>query len=625
VISIDPPTFSQSPFIFLYSFFSSENLSTMVVYYLTILMLAQSLLALCTSSFDYVIVGGGPAGLIVANRLSANPNITVAVIEAGASAYSNPNVTTLPRSIAEFSPGIGTQIDWSYTSAPQKYTSNRTLPYTAGKVLGGTTTINGMTYLRAEKVQIDAWEELGNDGWSWNGMWPYYLAQESFQLPEDIQRTNGATFEEDVHGYKGEVDVGFTPYLTGQRVFDILKETSTVLGYPNNADANNGTMRGTTTWPAMLKVTEKVREDAARSFYWPVAETRPNLQLFLNTTATRILWDNTTASSEDTLAVGVKVVTSSNITTSIHATREIIIAAGSIRSPALLEHSGIGNSAVLSPLGINTIIPRPTVGSNLMDQPANGIVYSSSTNWTGYSTIATYLTASDLFRGHLDAITKEVKANISDYAAIILADYAPGVTTLEHQERLLNHQVELIFSPNSTVPLGELLWVPYETSIVVQFWNLLPLSRGSIHITSSNPAVAPSINTNFFQLPIDVYVQTAIAIRIREFFATAPLSQHVTGEVSPSFDIVPRNASWKDEAWHKWIKETYESNSHPVSTCAMMSQELGGVVNAEGKLYGTKNIRVVDASVFPTQISGHLTASVYAVAGKIADAMLLNL
>jgi choline dehydrogenase-like flavoprotein len=152
----------------------------------------------------------------------------------------------------------------------------------------------------------------------------------------------------------------------------------------------------------------------------------------------------------------------------------------------------------------------------------------------------------------------------------------------------------------------------------------LPLSRGSIHITSSNPAVAPSINTNFFQLPIDMYVQVAIAIRIREFFATAPMSQHVIAEVTPNFDIVPRNASWRDESWQNWIKKTYASNSHPVSTCAMMSQELGGVVNAEGKVYGTENVRAVDASIFPTQISGHLTASVYAIAGKIADAILLK-
>jgi len=591
--------------------------------FLAMLTLAQSVLSAC-ATFDYIIVGGGPAGLLVANRLSANLNTTVAIIEAGGSVYNDPNVTALPKTIAEFSPSLGSSIDWRYTSAPQKYTSNRAIPFAAGKALGGSTTIFGMTYLRAEKVQIDAWEELGNDGWNWDSMWPYYIGQEMFKVPSEEQHKNGASYEDSSHGYKGEVDVGFTPYLTGQGAFDLLSETTKALGYPVNEDANNGTMRGTTTWPSMLKVDEKIREDAARSFYWPVADARPNLHIFLNTTATRLVWNNQTSSGTQTTACAVEILTSDNTTETLHATREVIVAAGSLRSPALLEQSGVGNSAKLEALGIETVVSRPTVGSNLMDQPANGLTYSSSTNWTGYGTFVTYVTASDLFGSDLEAVTAEVRANLSTYAATIVADYAPSVTTLEKQEQLLKHQVDLIFSPNSTVPLAELLWIPYETAIVAQFWNLLPLSRGSVHITSSDPTIAPSINPNFFQLPIDMYVQAAAAIRIRDFFATAPLSLHVTGEVSPSFDVVPQNASFRDPAWRKWIEETYNSNSHPVSTCAMMSQELGGVVDIEGKVYGTANVRVVDASIFPTQISGHLTASIYAIAGRIVDGMKLK-
>ncbi|KAH7079504.1 hypothetical protein FB567DRAFT_123464 [Paraphoma chrysanthemicola] len=589
------------------------------------LALSQSILATC-STFDYIIIGAGPAGLLMANRLSANPDITVAIIEAGASAYDNPNVTRIPRSIAEFSPGIGTSVDWRYTSAPQKYTSNRTLPYYAGKALGGTTVINGMTYLRAEKAQIDAWEELGNDGWNWESMWPYYLQQEAFQVPNDTQQDNGATYEVDVHGFDGEVDVGFTPFLTGQGAFNIIKATTEALRYPVNEDANSGTMRGSTTWPMMLKVKEEIREDAARALYWPIAESRPNLHIFLNTTATSIVWEEKGHySSHGSVAIGVQVVTSINATEIIHAGREVIVAAGSLRSPAILQHSGIGNPTDLESLGIKSVISLPATGSNLMDQPANGIAYTSSTNWTGYPTYVTYLTASDLFRDELDTVTQELRTNLSQYAANILADYAKGVTTPDIQEQLLKHQIDLIFSPNSTVPLAEVLWVPYETAIIAQFWNLLPFSRGSVHITSADPLVAPSIDPNFFQLPIDMYVQAAIGIRIREFFTTAPLSQHGTGEVSPSFDVVPQNASWRNPAWAAWIKTTYSSNSHPLSTCAMMSEDLGGIVDVEGKVYGTTNVRVVDASMFPTQISGHLTASVYAIAGRIADTILAKL
>jgi choline dehydrogenase-like flavoprotein len=591
---------------------------------MTGLALAQSVLSACATPFDYVIIGGGPAGLLIANRLSADPNITVAIIEAGDSVFNSPNVTAIPKSIAEFSPGIGTSIDWSYTSAPQKYTSNRTLPLRAGKALGGSTAIFGMTYLRAERAQINAWEELGNEGWNWDSMWPYYLSQEDFQPASSKQREKGAIYNDDSHGFEGEVDVGFTPYLTGQGAFDLIGRTSEVLGYPVNEEANNGTMRGTSTWPMMLNVEEEIREDAARSFYWPLAETRPNLHVFLNTTAARIVWEDGISAYGERLATGVEVIPAYNTTDIIHATREVIVAAGSLRTPPFLEQSGIGEQTLLEALGIQTVVYLPTVGSNLMDQPANGVTYSSTTNWTGYATFVTYLTASDLFGADLTAIAEEVRANISAYATTIVADYAAGVTSLDIQEELLKHQVDLIFCPNSTVPLAEILWIPYETVIVAQFWNLLPLSRGSVHASSTDLKIAPSINPNFFQLSIDMYVQAAAAIRIRDFFATAPLSQHVTGEVSPSFDKVPKNATWTDAAWHAWIEETYSSNSHPVSSCAMMNQELGGVVNAEGKVYGTENVRVVDASVFPTQISGHLTASIYAIAGKVADAILSN-
>ncbi|CAO2647299.1 Nn.00g082210.m01.CDS01 [Neocucurbitaria sp. VM-36] len=594
-------------------------------YSLAFLALAQITIATCTptpNTFDYVIVGGGPAGLVIANRLSADPNITVAVIEAGDSAYNNPNVTALPKSIAEFGPGLGTSVDWSYVSAPQTYMFNRTLPYSAGKALGGTTTINGMTFLRAEKAQIDAWEELGNGGWKWDSIEEYYLAQEGFQIPTEDQRDNGATYMDDAHGFKGDLSTGFTPYLTGQGFFNTLKETSEALGYPLNYDANNGTMRGFNTWPMTLDASKAIREDAARAFYYPIAESRSNLYIFLNTTAMKILWNENEYSASGVVGTGVEVISSDNTTKFIHATREIIIAAGSIRSPALLEHSGIGNPAVLEPLGIQTVISHPNLGSNLQDQPNIGIIYASPTNWTGYSTFVNYLTAFDLFGNDLPALAEEIRANITDYARTILAEYAPYTTTMEVQEQLLKHQVNLIFDLESTVPLAEILWFSVGNAIAAQFWNLLPLSRGSIHITTHDPLMPPSIDPKLFQLPIDNFVQAAISIHVRKFFATAPLSDHITSEQSPGFEVVPQNASWRDPSWEVWAKNTSSTNSHPVSTCAMMSKELGGVVDKEGKVYGTKNVRVVDASVFPTQISGHLSASVYALAGRFADMII---
>ncbi|KAF2626643.1 GMC oxidoreductase [Macroventuria anomochaeta] len=594
---------------------------------LPLLSTAQLVLAACdpSTTFDYVIVGGGTAGLVLANRLSANPATTVAVIEAGDLAYSNPNVTYVPKSIAEFALGLGTSVEWGYTTEPQRYTANGnvTLPYWAGKGVGGTTLVNGMTYVRAEKRQIDAWEDLGNEGWNWETMKEYYVEQENFSRPSEQQEANGATYDESAHEYEGELDVGFTPYLTGQGAFDVLRQTHEAKGYAWNKDVNTGSMHGFNVWPMTLNVSTLMREDAARAFYYPIAKERPNLHVFLNTTASHILWKDSDGGSEKTTS-GVEVVRSDGTIRTLQATREVILSAGSIRSPALLELSGIGNPSVLKPLGIETIVPLPSVGSNLQDQPANGIIYSSSTNWTGYATFASFLTASDLFGASLPSIIASIASNLTSYAHAILSDFAPNSTTLAIQEQLLRHQLDLVFAPTSTVPLAEILWVPTGNLIVAQFWNLLPFSKGSIHINSTNPLSQPSINPNFLQLPIDTLVQAAIAVHIRELFATPPLAEYVTDEVTPGFAVVLQDATYTDEAWIKWVKGSFNGNSHPVTTCGMMARELGGVVDAEGRVYGTRNVRVVDASVFPTQISGHLSASVYALSGKIADAILKN-
>jgi choline dehydrogenase-like flavoprotein len=316
---------------------------TTLVLLATLLVLYSNVQATANSNnadFTHIIIGGGTAGLVLANRLSSNPCIRVAVIEYGASVLNNPNVTN----VTAFGLGLPTPINWAYTTAPQQYGGNRTLDFAAGKALGGTSTINGMTYLRAEKAQIDAWEKLGNVGWNWEELFPYYQKSEQFQTPDATRIAKGATFDAAAHGFHGPVNVGWTSYLMGENVSRILAETSRNADYPINEDANDGSMAGFTTWPMTADASKDIRTDAARAYYWSGAYKRPNLVVFTNTLAKRILFQSRRKKNK-AYATGVEVVTADNQTKIISASAEVIVSAGSIRSPALLEMSGVGNPA----------------------------------------------------------------------------------------------------------------------------------------------------------------------------------------------------------------------------------------------------------------------------------------
>ncbi|KAF2021135.1 GMC oxidoreductase [Aaosphaeria arxii CBS 175.79] len=576
-------------------------------------------------TFDFIIIGGGTAGLVLANRLSTLPSLRIAVIEAGDSVLNNSVVTD----ILGFPNTISLPINYAYSSAPQKYTDDRVLQYSGGRALGGTTTINGMTYLRAEREQIDSWGEfLGNEGWSWDELFPYYLKQEGFERPGQELEDRGAAFEEGFHGEEGPVATGFTPYLTGQDFFGVMRETHEGVGIPWNRDANGGRMRGFTAATQTLNATALVRADAARSYYYPVAAERPNLSVFLNTTALRIVWDEERRSSSgEVVARGVEVETQSGsieVISLSDETGEIISSAGSIRSPGLLENSGVGNPSILEPLGITPVIDLPGVGGGLQDQPNIQIIYNSSTNWTGFPSFATFLTAADIFPpSDLSVLRDEITANISAYASTIVASSPRDETTQSIQEHLLAHHASQIFTPNSTIPLAEIIWFPMGTLIGAAYWTLFPFSRGNIHITSPNSTHPPAIQPNFFHLDLDTHLLAATSKKVLALFSSPPLSSYITPPTTPlasPFDIA--ELGYRDPRWATWIKGSYGSNNHPVATCAMMPRELNGVVDAGGRVYGVSNVRVVDAGTLPAQLSGHLSASVYAVAEKIADGIL---
>ncbi|OWY53459.1 alcohol oxidase [Alternaria alternata] len=562
--------------------------------------------------YDYIIVGGGTSGLVVANRLSEDYNVSVAVIEAGGIELYNPNITDT----SKYGNAFSTLVDWQYESIPQTFAGNASQVLRAGKALGGTSNINGMTYLRAEAAQIDAWQQIGNAGWDWESLMPYYKKSEYIQEPSESQLLRGASIDPETHGTTGPLAVGWTNNMMGEEVMSSINQTFDALGVPFNEEPNAGNMRGLTVFPKTIERAENVREDAGRAYYWPVSK-RPNLDIYLESFVEKMIWHPESEHRDAKRTASGVVFSGLNGTrTTILANREVILSAGSLRSPLLLEQSGVGNPSILQEHNIDVVVDLPFVGENLQDQTTTDMFYTNnnSTNFTGLAGYAAYFNVDDVFESDLAAFNASVASALKQYAD--RTANASGIIDSSVTEKLFRIQYDLIFK--NKIPISEIIVSPAATGpITIEYWGLLPFSRGSIHINSTNASAPANINPNYFMLDYDVRQQIATAKMARKFANTAPFSNALSSETTPGLDVVPANAS--DAVWEKWLKSTYRSNFHYISTAAMMPRELGGVVDSNLTVYGTSNVRVVDASVVPFQICGHLTSTLYAIAEKAAD------
>ncbi|TLS30500.1 hypothetical protein PpBr36_02484 [Pyricularia pennisetigena] len=587
-------------------------------------------------TFDYVIVGAGTAGLVIANRLSENSAVTVAVIEPGGDERENPQV----KSASSFLQAFNTRVDWNYRTVNQPFVNNRPQQYHQGKGIGGTSIINGrlrfvrfagavlqgMNYIRAEKAEIDALEKLGNPGWNWNTLFPYYKRNERFTVPSEAQAKAGIKYKAEYRGTDGPVRTGF-PFDTANSTYGVqIRQTWANVGLPDNQDSSGGDVHGVSSNPLTIDRDAHMRWDAARA-YWIPAEGRANLKMITGT-ARKIVWR--TGTTGNVQASGVEYLTAAGQAVVVDARREVVLSAGSLRSPAILEASGVGNprpapppsgvpqlASVLQPLGINVTVDLPGVGENLQEQPNTSLNYGLRASLTGQNGMQAYATAADVFGSNTRAVAAATLANITSYAKLAV-DASGGPTFLNQTavETLMRVQHDLLFNQNVTAA-EYLTFVRQGGSLSLNFWWLYPFSRGSVHLSRDSLAnasvvVQPTIDPRLNMVPFDVTAQAMVAKLADKFSETSPIKDLKTSRGG-------LGSSATDAQWESFARSGTAVNSHNLGTASMMKRELGGVVDPELKVYGTRNVRVIDMSIFPLQFSGHPQSTLYAVAERAAE------
>lgn len=524
--------------------------------------------------FDFIIVGAGTAGCLLANRLSANGKYTVALLEAGGS--DNYHWVHIP--VGYLYCMGNKRTDWLYKTTKQKGLNGRELNYPRGKVMGGCSSINGMIYMRGQANDYDQWRQMGNEGWSWDDVLPYFKNMEDSYEGENK-----------FHGSGGEWKVN--QQRLSWEVLDSFKEATIEAGIPQVDDFNEGNNFGV----SYFKVNQNdgLRWNTVKAFLKPV-KNRKNLRVISKCEVSKIILKNKKAK-------GVKVFRNGK-SEEIYVNREIILSSGSIGSPKILELSGIGNPNILSKLGIDTEVESKNIGENLQDHLQLRVIYELENAKTLNQKANSFIGKLGIGLEYALKRTGPMSMAPSQLGLFAMSDKS-------HETPNLQFHVQ----PLSLDKFGEPLHnFPGLTASVC---NLNPQSRGNIHIVSKDYKIAPSIDPNYLSAEQDKIVAAQSIKLARKIISQPAMKKYNPKEYAPGIQFQ------SEYDLKKVAGDIGTTIFHPVGTCAM-GTNVSSVTDSNLKVRGVEGLRIADASIMPTITSGNTNAPTLMIAEKASEMIL---